>query len=164
MSPDIMLLLLVGVPVAALMLWRINASFVFLSACLGTVLLTFVGTDASDFASMFLPFLSGNNLKLALLLLPVILTSVFMVKTIVGGRLLFNILPAFGTGLVLALLVVPLLPSSYSQQVQASTVWHQLSQLQALVVGASALACLFFLWTQRPKSVHGKHAAHGKHH
>ncbi|CAN5415959.1 hypothetical protein BH09PAT4_BH09PAT4_02220 [soil metagenome] len=165
MSPDVMLLLLVGVPIAVLMLWRINASFVFLSACLGTVLLTFVGTDASDFASMFLPFLSGNNLKLALLLLPVVLTTVFMIKTVTGGRLLFNVLPALGTGLVLALLVVPLLPTDYSQQVQASSVWHQLQQLQSLIVGASALACLFFLWTQRPKPPHhGKHLPHSKHH
>jgi hypothetical protein len=162
MSPDVMLLLLVGIPVAVLMIWRINASFVFLSACLGTVLLTFVGTDATDFANIFLPFLNGDNLKLALFLLPVVLTTVFMIKTVNGGRLLFNVLPAVGTGLVLALLVVPLLPHNYSQQLQSSEVWHQLQQLQSLVVGASALACLFFLWTQRPKSVHGKHS--NKHH
>jgi hypothetical protein len=164
MSPDVTLLLLVGAPVAILMLWRINASLVFLSACLGTVLLRFVGDDASDFAGMFLPFLSGNNLKLALVLLPVVLTTIFMMKTLRGGQLLFNTLPALGTGLILALLIVPLLPSEYVAQVQSSVVWRQLLQLQALVVGASALACLVFLWSQRPKQSHGKLGHHTKHH
>lgn len=164
MSPDVMLILLVGVPVAVLMIWRINAALVFLSACLGVVLLTLVGNDANDFADMFLPFLSGNNLKLVLLLLPVVLTTIFMVKTLKGGWLLFNILPAIGTGLVLALLVTPLLPPDYSQQVQASAMWHQLQQLQSLVIGASALACLFFLWSQRPKHASDRHGHHGKRH
>lgn len=164
MSPDVVLLLLAGVPVAVLMLWRINASFVFLSACLGTVLLTFVGKDATDFASMFLPWLNGNNLKLALLLLPVVLTTFFMVKTIKHSQLLFNVLPAVGTGLVLALLVVPLLPVDYAGQVKASMVWHELEQVQTLIVGASALACLVFLWSQRPKTDHTKAKHHSKHH
>lgn len=158
-----MLLLLVGAPIVILMLWRINAALVFLSACLGTVLLRFVGDDASYFAGMFLPWLSGDNLKLALLLLPVVLTALFMIKTIKGGQLLFNVLPAVGTGLVLALLIVPLLPSDYAVQVQSSTIWGQLLQLQALVVGASALACLVFLWSQRPKHTHGKGASRSKH-
>lgn len=162
MSPDIMLLVLAGAPLAILMFFRVNASLVFLSACLGTVLLTFIGEDVEEFTSMFLPFLGGNNLKLALVLLPVVLTTVFMVKTVRGGRLLFNVLPAAGTGLVLTLLIVPLLPTGYAVEVQMSETWQLLQQLQTLVVGASALACLFFLWTQRPK--HDHHKKHGKHH
>ena len=164
MSPDVVLILLIGVPVAILLLWRINAALVFLSACLGTVLLNFVGKDANDFASMFVPFLNGNNLKLALLLLPVVLTSVFMIKTLKSSQILLNILPAVGTGLLLALLVVPLLPPDYSSQIRSSMAWHEVEQLQTLIVGTSALACLVFLWSQRPKAVHGKHGHVGKHH
>lgn len=164
MSPDVTTLLIAGVPVAILMLWRVNASFVFLSACLGTVLLTFVGSDATDFASMFLPWLNGNNLKLALLLLPVVLTTVFMLKTVKPSQLLLNVLPAVGTGLLLVLLVVPLLPTDYAAQVKSSLVWHEVEQLQTLIVGASALACLVFLWSQRPKTAHDKHAHHSKRH
>jgi len=160
MSPDIAVLLLAGVPVVILMVLRVNASLVFMSACLGEVLLRYIGGDATDFANMFLPWLNGNNLKLALLLLPVVLTTVFMMRTVRGGRLMLNILPALGTGLLLALVAVPLLPASFADQVRVSQAWDKLLQLQSLVVGVSALVCLFFLWTQRPKQAHDKHAKH----
>lgn len=164
MSPEVLLIVIAVVPIAAILLLRVNASLVFLSTCLGLVLLEFVGGEASTFADMFLPWLNGNNLKLALLLLPVVLTTVFMMKTVRGGGMLLNALPAVGTGLVLALLIVPLLPPELSNNVQSTLVWQQLDQVKELVVGASAMVCLFFLWTQRPKHAHGKHGHHGKHH
>lgn len=162
MSPDAVALLFLAVPLVVLMLLRVNASLVFLSACLGAVLLHYVGNDAADFANMFLPFLSGNNLRLALVFLPVVLTTIFMIKTVRGASLLFNILPAVGTGLLIAIMAIPLLPHDLAVQVQASSVWHTLQQVQALAVGASALVCLFFLWTQRPKHSQDKHAKHHK--
>jgi hypothetical protein len=162
MSPDVTLALLAGVPVLVLMLLRVNATLVFLSACLGAVLLQFVGADANDFFAMFLPSLAGNNLKLALLLLPVVLTTVFMIKTVQGSKLVFNLLPALGFGFLLTLLVVPLLPGGESFALRGSQTWHMAQQLQSLVIGVSALLCLLFLWMQRPKGHHdGKH---GKHH
>jgi hypothetical protein len=161
MSPDVTLALLAGVPVLILMLLRVNATLVFLSACLGAVLLLFVGADANDFFAMFLPSVDGNNLKLGLLLLPVVLTTILMIRTVQGSKLLFNLLPALGFGFLLALLVVPLLPPGESFALRGSQTWHVALQLQSLVIGASALICLLFLWMQRPKDHHGKH---GKHH
>jgi hypothetical protein len=162
MSPDIVLLLLIGGPALLLMVLRANASLVFLSVCLGAVLLQLVGSDANDFFSMFLPSLSGNNLQIALLLLPVVLTTIFMIKSIhEGGKLAFNLLPALGCGFLLALLLVPLLPGGEAYALQHSQAWNQVQQVQALAIGASALLCLLFLWMQRPKGQHGKH---GKHH
>lgn len=161
MSPDVIALLFLAVPLVLLMALRVNASLVFLSACLGAVLFRYVGGDASDFATMFLPSLGGNNLKLALIFIPVVLTTIFMIKTVHGVSLLFNALPALGTSLLLTLMAVPLLPPAFVQPVEASTTWQTLMQLQALAVGISALICLFFLWTQRPRHAHDKH---GKHH
>ncbi len=161
MSPDVAVLLLVGVPTALLLLLRVNASLVFLSACLGLVLLQYIGPDAVDFADMFLPWLNGNNLKLAMLLLPVVLTTVFMIKTVRGSRQLLNVFPALGTGLLLTLITVPLLPKDFASQATESTAWLTLLQFQSLVVGVSAMVCLLFIWAQRPKAGKDKH---GKHH
>jgi hypothetical protein len=162
MSPDVIYLLLIAMPVVVLMVLRANASLVFLSACLGEVLLRYVGSEANDFFDEFMPSVPVNDIKLILLLLPVVLTAVFMMKTVSGGRLAFNVLPALGTGLLLSFLIVPLLPSGFAHDVRNSTAWNQAQNLQALIVGVSALTCLFFLWLQRPKSSHdGKH---GKHH
>jgi hypothetical protein len=160
MSPDLTLLLLIGGPALLLMLLRVNASLVFLSTCLGAVLLQLVGGDANDFFSMFLPSLSGNNLQIGLLLLPVVLTTVFMIKTVHGGKLLFNLLPALGTGFLLSLLLVPLLPGGEAYALQHSQSWDVVQQLQALAIGASALTCLLFIWMQRPKGHEGKHKRH----
>jgi hypothetical protein len=110
---------------------------------------------------MFLPSLGGNNLKLGLLLLPVVLTTVFMIKTVHGSKLVFNLLPALGFGFLLTLLIVPLLPGGESFALRGSQSWHVAQQLQSLVLGVSALLCLLFLWMQRPAHHDGKH---GKHH
>ena len=161
MSPDIVLLLLIAGPALLLMVLMANAALVFLSVCLGAVLLQLVGNDANDFFSMFLPSLSGNNLKIGLLLLPVALTTIFMIKTMHGARLAFNLLPALGCGFLLSLLLVPLLPGGESYALQHSATWAQVQQLQALAIGASALVCLLFLWMQRPHQAHA--SKHGKH-
>jgi len=109
MSPALILALIVFLPVAILLALRINATLVFLSLCLGDVLTQFVGKDASSFFA----FLANNNvtaqpltasdrtLRLILLLFPVALTTVFMIRTVRGlPRLLLNILPAVGVGIV----------------------------------------------------------------
>lgn len=160
MSPDVTVYVLAGVPAALLLILRVNAALVFLSACLGAVLLRYIGPDATDFADMFLSWLNGNNLKLALFLLPVVLTTIFMIRTVKGGRNALNVFPALGTGLLIALVCVPLLSPAFADQAQGSRAWDVLLQLQSLVIGVSALVCLLFLWMQRPKSGHDKHSKH----
>ncbi len=172
MTPIITLAAIVLVPVAVLLFLRINATLVFLSLCLGNVLVQFVASDATDFLSLHadqVPQPAANagheTIKIILLLLPVLLTSIFMIRTIRGrGRLILNVLPATGVGLLGALLIVPLLPPGLSHNIVNSSLWTQVTRVQDLIVGASALVCLLVLWLQRPKSGggEGKHA--GKHH
>lgn len=171
MSPDLTLGLIVLAPVALLLFLRVNATLVFLSLCLGNVLVEFVGPEAVSFVEMF----SANNptdvptdndtISLILLLLPVVLTTIFMIKTVRGHlKLLLNALPAAGVGLLGALLVVPLLPPGLSNNIVDSSLWTQVQNGQTLIVGASALVCLLVLWMQRPKTGHdGKHGKKGKH-
>lgn len=168
MTPDIILGAIVLIPVVLLMFLRVNATLVFLSLCLGNVLVQFVAGDAESFLSLFATRADQNmdmgsdTLKIVLLLLPVVLTTVFMIRTVRGKTKLFlNILPAAGVGMLGALLVVPLLPSDLSQSITDSTLWAQAEQAQNLIVGVSALVCMFVLWLQRPKA--GGEEKHGKH-
>jgi hypothetical protein len=167
MTPTFTLAAIVLVPIVLMMILRINAALVFLSLCLGDVLVQFVAPDASSFTSLFsghgLPS-DENTIKLALLLLPVVLTAVFMIRTVRGGtRLLLNILPSAGAGLLLALLVVPLLSAGLRHNIVLSPLWQQAQRAQDLIVGSSALICLLMLWLQRPKAGGGE-GKHGKHH
>jgi Na+(H+)/acetate symporter ActP len=168
MTPEIILAAVAIIPVVLLMLLRINATLVFLSLCLGNVLVQFVSPDVHDFLTLFSSKSAHNvsatdqTIKIALLLLPVVLTAVFMIRTIRGnGKLFLNLLPAAGVGLLGALLIVPLLPGGISHNLMATTIWTETSKAQDLIVGASALICLFVLWLQRPKT--GGEDKHHKH-
>jgi hypothetical protein len=170
MSPEVSLALIVLVPVIVLMLMRINAVLVFLSLCLGDVLVQFVAGDTRSFISLFasknpkIVNASTSDIKIALLLLPVVLTAIFMIRTVKGRtKLMMNLLPAAGVGLLAALLIVPLLSPGLRYSITGSTLWQQVQRAEDLIVGVSALICLLVLWLQRPKTgKEGKH--HGKKH
>lgn len=168
MSPEVTLGAIVLLPVIALMVLRINAALVFLSLCLGNILVQFVAPDANSFLTLFSAKVpngvdTGNDtVKLVLLLLPVILTAIFMIRTVGGsGKLALNLFPAAGVGLLGGLLVVPLLPPGLSHSIVNASLWTQVQRTQDLIVGVSALICLLVLWLQRPKT--GGHGKHGKH-
>jgi hypothetical protein len=165
MTPEVILGAIVLIPVVALLLLRINATLVFLSLCLGDVLVQFVAPDANSFLQLFSAHIpagvdTGNDtVKIFLLLLPVVLTAIFMIRTVSGKtKLLLNILPAAGVGLLGALLIVPLLPPGLSHNIVDSSLWAEVQKAQNLIVGTSALACLLVLWLQRPQTGgrHGK--------
>lgn len=164
----ITLIAIIAVPVILIMVLRINAALVFLSLCLGSVLTRYVADDAGfvmTLAAKNTPSagsVTTSTIKLALLLLPVVLTAVFMIRTVRGSKLVLNFLPALGVGLLGALMAVPFLPPGTAANITSSELWRQVNNAQSLIVGASALLCLFVLWLQRPKT--GGEEKHGKHH
>lgn len=162
MTPELTLAVIFLAPVLLLTLFKINAATVFLSLCLGSVLVSYFANSPT-----VLNFVMAHNAQLStvgdhtneilLLLTPVILTMIFMMRTIHGkGHALMNLLPAVGVGFLGALLLVPLLPPGLSHNVIHSTLWPQLLKIQSPVVAASATVCLITIWMQRPKG-HKKH-------
>lgn len=169
MSPVLILASIALIPVVLLMVLRVNAALVFLSLCLGSVLTTFLGPDANDMLSLVSAHASRTvsasqtTAQLVLLAIPVVLTIVFMIKSVPKGlKLIINLLPAVGVGLLTALLVVPLLPHGTGNTLMATDFWHKAQQARDLIVGGSALICLFALLGLRPK--HGHDDKHGKKH
>lgn len=167
MNPTIILAAIVLVPLVLLMALRINAALVFLSLCLGNVLVQFVAEDANSFMNVLQStqgtqtlILGGDITKILLLLVPALLTASFMIKTVKGGKLILNVLPAIGVGLLGGLLVVPLLGPGLATDIMASPLWLEATKAQNLIVGSSALGCLLVLWLQRPKSGGDKHGRH----
>lgn len=163
----ITLLAIVGLPIVAIMALRINAALVFMAFCLGSVLTQFVADDAGWLVTLAEPTVpqagsvSESMVKLGLLLLPPVLTAIFMIRTVRGGgRQLLNLLPAIGTGFLAALLMVPLLMPGTAIPIMALPLWQEVIKLQDLIIGSSALLCLLVLWLQRPKTGEGKHHKH----
>jgi uncharacterized membrane protein len=169
MTPLVLFGLLVAAPIAVTVLLRVNAAILFMSLCVGEVLVQYTTSDTHSFvttiASSHDDQITNSMVKLALLLLPPILTTLFMFHSIHGStKAMLNLLPAIGTGLLTALLVKPLLSPTFQHTLEHSSLWHQLSKAQALVVGASALMSLLFLWLQHHSSREHKHRLghHGK--
>ncbi len=162
--PVAVLVALVVVPVVLLVMLRINAALVFLSLCLGDVLVRFVGSDVVSIVAGASTSVhtTDSMIKLVLLLVPVVLTMLFMIKTVKRSLRLANALPAIGVGFLTALLAVPLLPSGLAHNITTSNLWTQAQNVQSAIVAGSALVCLLFLLMQRPKSHDEKHG-HKRH-
>ena len=127
-------------------------------------LVQFIAPDANSFLALFSAHVpkgvdTGDNaVKILLLLLPVVLTAIFMIRTVRGNsRLALNLLPAAGVGMLGGLLIVPLLPGGLSHNIIDSSLWAQALRAQDLIVGGSALICLLVLWLQRPTAGGHKH-------
>ena len=163
MTHDILPIVLLVAPPLVFTLLRINAVLVFLSLCLGDVLVKYVASDANSLLTLFAPGISSkvtSFIQVVVLCLPVVLTSVFMVLSVHGRwRTITNILPALGVGFLGVLLVVPLLPAELRANVQHGHVWPEIVKLQSLIVGASAVVSILFLWTQRTSKHEHKHGA-----
>ena len=166
-SSELILAVLILLPTITLFYFRISAPIVFLSLCLGNVLMQFVSPDAHEFLALFSAHVprgvdTGSSLvKIILLLLPPILSSIFLIKTVKGNNKFINILPAIGVGALLALLLTPLLPTHLSSAVINSKAWTPLKNNQGAIVGVSSLVALAVLWVQHPKPAHEK-GKHGK--
>lgn len=159
---NIILVLAIAIPVVLLILLRTSASIVFLSLCAGALLVTFVGPEAGLVGSAV-----GNNSRVvdqysqvALLLLPAILSAIFLTKSMRGPKGILNILPAIAVGLVGVLLAVPLLPSGPQHAITNLHGWWLLDHNKQLIVIGSVMVSLIILWFARP----GGHDKHKKHH
>ncbi|HET8991786.1 MAG TPA: hypothetical protein VFN31_02000 [Candidatus Saccharimonadales bacterium] len=161
-SSELVLATIVLVPAIILFWFRINASIVFLSLCLGSVLMQFVSPDAHQFLALFSAHVpkgvdaGSSSIKIFLLLLPPVLSAVMMLKTVKGSNKYLNVLPALGVGILAALLLTPLLSSHLSNSIISSKAWTPLKTNQGAIVGVSSIVCLVTLWIQGPKSTHEK--------
>lgn len=154
MSNEMILIVGLAGPVALLTILRINAAMVFLSLCLGSVLVHFVaGNGSNSVLSLMSAELTSQNsslLQLFVLFLPAVLTCVFMLFSVQGQlKVLLNILPALGVGLLTVLLAVPMLPGKMPYQIQSVGLWQQITEWQPLLVTAFAGISLFFAWSMR---------------
>jgi len=153
MSHNILLILALALPTLLFVFLRVNAAMVFLSVCLGTVLVDQVANQAVDMLGLFSPkhnSLSQTTIDLCLLLIPAAVTTVVTALSVHGKvKVVLNIVPATAASMLAVLLAVPLLPHGAMYAFMTQPAWRMLSNAEALVVGAGALVSLFFLWTQR---------------
>lgn len=150
---DLALIVALVLPVLVFTTLRVNAAMVFLSVCLGAVLVDHVAPQAADMLGLFSPGAGGSqhsSIDLSLLLLPAFVTSILAVFSVHGRlKVTLNIFPAAAASMLVVLLVVPLLSPGLSFALQNQPTWRILDNAEALVIGCGAAVSLFFLWSQR---------------
>lgn len=152
---------LVLLPLVLMLVLRSHGAIAFMSLCLGSVLVTYAAPDITDFLTEFMNFgvlVTEQWVKIGLLVVPLLFALIFTRKSVTGGKQLFNFLPALATGLLLALLVIPLLPSDLQESVEANDVWGTLTNLRtAVLLGGAFFSLTFLLMTSRPAKHEDKH-------
>ncbi len=166
MPPLALLGIMAAVPLILIFVLRINAAIVFLSLCLGSVLVRFCNEDAHQTLNMFSgnKAVTGYGITLGLLLLPAVLTMIMMIGTVRGKtKVVLNLLPAVAVSALGVLLAVPLMSPGLKGAIELSPVWKDLVRAEVLIVGAGAFIALFFLMLQRPKRHHEDGKKHKRH-
>lgn len=154
------LIIALVVPLIVLTVLRINAAMVFMSLCVGYVLVELVAKDADSLINFLTREGSFGQAswQLGMLFLPVVLTCIFMVFSIHGRlKALVNLLPAVGVSVLGVLLAVPLLTPGLRGAIESQALWSQIYDAQAMIVGAGAFISLVILWTQRRKAKQHEH-------
>lgn len=162
---DIWLIVIFVIPILLTILLRVNGAYVFLGICMGYVVSQFDSTNklVTKLASSrtLEHFYGSNNARLILLLLPAVLILLFNIKTASAHKHI-NLVPAIASGLLMALTVVPLLPTNTAVNIMSGSLWQDLTKYQGTVVAISALVALIFLVMQRskfnPLARHHRHA------
>ena len=162
----VILAALMVVPIALIAALRVNAAIAFMSLCLGSVLARYTSNDVASIASGLSSSVSPSLIQwvgVVLLLLPFVLTVLFTRGSVSSKKLLINLLPAIATGLLLALLLIPLLPPDLQSHLYAQKTWRILDNAQtSVILGGASFSLLALLFTHRGSGGED-HKKHGKH-
>jgi hypothetical protein len=146
------LIIALAVPLIVLTVLRVNAALVFMSLCLGYVLVELVAKDPGSLVNFLTraDSFSQATWQLGMLFLPVVLTSVFTAFSIHGHwRTMVNVVPAIAVSALGVLLAVPLVTPGLREAIQDGPLWPIINDAQPLVVSVGAFVSLVTLWSQR---------------
>jgi hypothetical protein len=140
--------------------FRVSAVFLFISVVSGSLLVQFMGDDAILAAGMLFKGQNADVMtQFALLFLPLILTMLFMRKTMKKSKVLLHIVPLIGVGLSAAVFALPVFADHIEEQIVSNQYGGMLNDANDVIVGATAVAVVLLMWlTERHKE--GKHGKH----
>ncbi len=152
MQSLVIVAIVAAIPVILILLLRVNAGLVFLSACAGTLIAKYFGQDVETFARGFIaqPGVSLlSSTRLLLIILPVLVTIIALRRTVAGAQHLINLIVALATGLSLIFLAFPYLSSGTAGTIRQVPFWSTAEQMQGTIIGATAFLSLIMLWSLR---------------
>jgi len=147
MEVYITLALFVLIPVLLVALTRTSAAILYFCVASAVLLERFVDPTAASVANSLLPRSSFDYMALAVLVVPIIITTFLFKKTVKTSMLPLHIVVAVLAGLTLALTAGTFFPSSITARFRVLSLWDEVESYQTVIVGAGFLLsviCLSF--------------------
>lgn len=142
-----------------LLLLRVPSSIAFLSLLIGQLLSSETGGDVYDFVGSLLHVSDLRYVQMALLLLPLILTILFLRNHVPKAKLMIEALPILFVVALTILLLAPLLEPQDNLVNSATN--DQVGTYKTVIVIAASISGLLSAWISYPKA--HKEGKHGKH-
>jgi len=164
MSGQIILYAVLLFPLILGVIFRVSTSHLFFSLMAGELLARYFGHDLDKLAvqntGQSTAFPAG---ELALIIVPMILTAIFLRATVSKSKLVLHIIPLAITGIVLAAFVLPILPADTQALIATSRAGAYLLDLNRVIIGSVVVMQLISLWLfSRMGKKHGKHGKHSE--
>lgn len=159
MTETLVLAVLVVVLWIAFVWLRVPAALLFLSLLVGRQLVSEIGYDAHEFASSVARISEPKTVQLLLLLLPVILSVLFLRGKLAKSKMVIEAIPLLFAAATLVLFAAPLIPRL--QQILDSVLHTQTDTYRSLVIVCGSISVLVLTWFSYARGAHEKH---GKHH
>ena len=143
-----------------LLLLRVPSSIAFLSLLIGQLVSNEASENVFSFISSTLKVSDPRYIQLGLLLLPLVLTILFLKGRVAKSKLTIEAVPNLFVVALTMLLIAPLLPVLNTALDIATK--DQLDAYKTIIVIAASVSGLLSAWLSYPKA-HGKdHSKHGK--
>jgi hypothetical protein len=155
---DALLAVLILLPAVLTFFLKSNAAGAFLALCGGFAAITLSGSDIEHLIGQTkITSLTSNNVDLALLIIPLLLTLLVSYKS-AGSKSIhyFSIVPALCAGGLLAIVAAPMFSDTLNLNVTDSEFWKNLKDVQSYVVGVGLLTSLLLVWAAGLKHAHPK--------
>jgi len=146
---DALLAVLILLPAVLTFFLKSNAALGFLALCGGFTATTLSGSDIDHLVGQTrITSLTSNNVDLALLVVPLLLTLLFTFRSVTSkNNRYFSLIPALCAGGLLAAVAGPMFNDVLQTSVTDSAFWNQLKDAQSYIVGAGLFSSLLLIWT-----------------
>lgn len=159
---DALLATLILLPAVLTFILRSDAAAAFLALCGGFALLTLSGSDIQHLVGQTrITSLSSDDVDLALLLAPLVLTLLLTFKAVPTKRkLVAYLVPALCAGGLLAVVAAPMFSGALDVDITQSAFWKVLHNAESYIVGAGLLSSLLLIWVAGFKNANSHSKKH----
>ncbi len=156
MAHEIYLIALLVISSLIIYIFGVNGVYLFFSLLIGYLLTNLLPGNVNKLVNLF----SSSNFiyvsrtydsRLVILYLPVVLTFIFMIKSVHGIHRLINLIPSICFIVLAIFLTLPLIKSSQVSSLVNNNLFHQLIINKSIIIVGSCLTILFFLILERFK-------------